>query len=148
MTAAALYQPTPDNRHTVMVLVANGDDLEIIAQALNITVATLRRHFKNEIQTGRRQIVARVGYAMVKEALAGNVAAARYWLQSHGGPAWRIPKENAYQPDPDNSPEDDGVVHFYMPSNRRDLPELEDDTMTIDAVVEEPEPRTGTDDAA
>ena len=131
-----------------MVLVANGDELEVIAQALNITVQTLRRHYREEIKTGHKQIVARVGYAMVKEALAGNVAAARYWLQSHGGPAWRIPKENAYQPDPDSSPEDDGVVHFYMPSNRRDVPELEDNTVTIDAVVEEAAPRTGTDDAA
>lgn len=136
------FVPTDEQRHTVMVLVANGIKETIIAQALRITYATLHKHFKREISYGREHIEARIGYAVVKEALAGNMAAARFWLTTHGGKQWQMPKE-AY-PDPVN-PGDDSVVHFYMPPNRRDQPE-EDEGPTIEgeAQVEE---ATGTDDA-
>lgn len=138
------FVPTNEQRHTVMVLAANNDTQAVIAQALNIHHSTLVKYFKKEIKTGRAQIVARVGYTVVKEALAGNMAAARFWLQTHGGPSWQLPKE-APGADPETS-RDDEVVHFYMPPNGRDQPEADDAPPTIDGdATEAPPAATGTD---
>lgn len=136
------FVPTDEQRHTVMVLSANDVRVPIIAQALRINEKTLAKHFRKEMDLGREHITARVGYAVVKEALAGNIAAARYWLSTHGGKAWQAPREAL--PDPSN-PTDDSVVHFFMPSNNRDKPEIEEG-VTIDGAAEV-EDATGTDDA-
>ena len=136
------FKPTQEHRNMVYVFASNSASTKVIAQALGISVSTVEKYFKQEITLGREYIVARVGAVVVKEALAGNIGAARYWLSTHGGPEWRMPKD-AYT-DPEHPRGEDDVVHFYMPPNGRDQPEIAEEPPTIDGEVEKP---TGTDDA-
>jgi hypothetical protein len=77
---------------------------------------------------------------VVREALAGNISAAKYWLDRHGGELWKPPaREPGYMPDDDDNPEE--VVQFYLPENGRDRPE--DEPPTIDGDVDDL--KTGTD---
>jgi hypothetical protein len=69
---------------------SNGNTLPIIAANIGITEKTLRKHFRVELETGHAQVVAAMGSAVVRAGLNGNMIAARYWLSTHGGPAWRI----------------------------------------------------------
>jgi hypothetical protein len=112
------YVATEDQRDLVMVLRSNGVDVAVIASILKIAPHTLRKYFRTELRDGFEQIKARIGLALVRSALAGNVAAARYWLITHGGPEWRMPKDAVLA-----NVEDEVVVHFFMPPNHRDEPE-------------------------
>ena len=116
------FNPSPSDRELVRVLAANGVAHEVMAKLLHVAIRTLKRHFNEELYDGRVMVTAKIGAALVKEAMAGNVAAQRYWLGTHGGPEWRIPKTSDLMPDVDDDPNE--RVHFYMPSNHRDEPEL------------------------
>jgi hypothetical protein len=50
---------------------------------------TLRKVFQQELDEGYQDTVARMGMAVVKSGLSGNVAAQKYWLQTHGGTSGR-----------------------------------------------------------
>ena len=142
------FVPTPEQRHIAMVFAANGATRPDIADALRINVHTLDKYFKPDIKAGKARIVQRVGFVVVKEALAGNMSAARYWLQTHGGPDWQIPKGSEETPEPfgdDLSGEE--VVRFYLPENGRDQPEPDPPTIDGTAETYDPPGKTGTDDA-
>ena len=79
----------------VRVLRASGIDLETIARALCIDPKTLGKYFKVELTFGHEDIKARMGLALVRVALQGNVNAIKYWLATHGGAEWRVPKDDA-----------------------------------------------------
>jgi len=79
----------------VRVLRASGIDLETIARALCIDPKTLGKYFKVELTFGHEDIKARIGLALVRVALQGNVNAIKYWLATHGGAEWRVPKDDA-----------------------------------------------------
>lgn len=131
------FEPTDQHREIVTTLSANSTPRAIIAKLLGISLSTLEKYFRQDILDGKAQITARVGLAVVREALAGNMAAARYWLTTHGGPEWKT--KDAYQPDRDE--ESSGVIHFFLPKNGRDMPE-EEVGPQIDGVAE----KTGTDE--
>lgn len=86
------FEPTPQERQLVRVLRANGNAVRVIASLVGsgIDAKTLRKHFRDELREGKEHVVAAVGAAVVKAALAGNMFAARYWLATHGGPEWRV----------------------------------------------------------
>lgn len=119
----APYVPTDNAREAVRILSANGVSEPVMAKLLHISKSTLFKYFKVEIRDGRDMITAKMGAALVKEGLAGNVAAQRYWLGTHGGEAWRIPKNSDLNPDIFDSEQSRHPVQFYMPSNGRDEPE-------------------------
>lgn len=129
------FRPTDEQRHTVQVLAANNITQAVIASLLKIHVRTLSKYFSKELAGGWEQTNARVGYALVKEALKGNVGAQKYWLQTHGGKEWRIPKE-AEAPDRDDERADEPSVKFYIPANGRDAPEPVEEPPIIDAEAE------------
>jgi hypothetical protein len=130
--ALAAFQPTDEQRHIVMVFSANGATREIIADALSISAPTLDKYFKKEMKIGRERVTARVGFVLVREALAGNMGAARYWLDRRGGEAW-APREGAPQIPYEDDDTAEQRVHFYLPENHRDKPEP---VITIDGEVE------------
>jgi hypothetical protein len=136
------FVPSEDQRHAVMVFAANGAARQVMADILKINVATLNKHFKHEIAKGRDHITGRVGFVIVREALGGNIGAAKYWLDRHGGEAWQ-PK-GAYTPDQYDPSEDnpEETFQFYLPENGRDRPEDEPPTIEGDA----DDLKTGTDD--
>lgn len=117
------YQINDEDRRMVQVLASNAVSEEIMAKLLRIAKRTLNKYYRQEIIDGRALITARMGFALVKEGLAGNVAAQRYWLGTHGGPEWRMPKEDQLMPDVFDSQRPRATVHFYMPPNYRDQPE-------------------------
>ena len=84
------FEPTDAQRQIVQVLKSNGVGERVIAANVGCDTKTLRKHFKAELTDGRLQVKAAIGVALVRAALAGNVAAAKYWLSTHGGPEWRI----------------------------------------------------------
>jgi hypothetical protein len=87
------FEPTAEHRNMVRVLRASGVDLETIARALCIDPKTLGKYFKVELTFGHEDIKARMGLALVRVALQGNVNAIKYWLATHGGAEWRVPKD-------------------------------------------------------
>jgi len=142
--------PSEEQRQMVMVLAANGNAHDVISKVIKISEKTLRKYCKAELAEGRLHVKARIGAAVVREALAGNVAAQRYWLVTHGGPEWQLPTGmlNAYGDiaHGKTGSGDADVVHFYMPPNGRDLPEP-DEEVTFPPLIEgEPAVKTGTDD--
>ena len=134
------YNPTPNDRELVRVLAANGVQKEVICKLIHIQKRTLYKYYREELDDGCAMVTAKVGAALVKEAMSGNVAAQRYWLGTHGGPTWRIPKTSDLMPDADDEPNE--RVHFYMPSNHRDEPEQIEGPV-IEGTVDEPDPEPG-----
>jgi hypothetical protein len=65
---------------------SNGDTAATVCRSYE---KTLRKYFAVELATGRAQVRAAIGASIVRQALAGNINAARYWLSTHGGPEWR-----------------------------------------------------------
>lgn len=92
----APFMPTREQRWTVQVLRSHGVPMTIIAanitfDGIGIDVKTLKKAFPSELKTGFEQVKSAIGAAVVKSALAGNVAAQKYWLMCWGGPEWRPP---------------------------------------------------------
>jgi hypothetical protein len=119
----------------VRVLVSNGVAHRIIAEVLDISTNTFRKHYKLECKNGFERIKAQIGAAVVSSALAGNVAAQKYWLGTHGGPEWRVPKEEQGGTDLidpvtgtllEHHSDDPWVI--MMPENGRDRPDPEIDS--------------------
>lgn len=80
-----LFEPTEEQRYSVGLMAAIGIPHDDIALALSISRNTLRRAFKEELNTGRTKTTARVADSLVRQALAGNVTAAIFWLKTKGG---------------------------------------------------------------
>ena len=90
------FIPTREQRWTVQVLRSHGVPMTVIASNITldgrgIDVKTLKKAFAVELRTGFEQVKAAIGASVVKSALAGNVAAQKYWLMCWGGPEWRPP---------------------------------------------------------
>ena len=83
------FQPTKEQRQMVLVFRSCGIEPAVIAQQIGIDEKTLRKHFAEEMAHGKATIVSRVGAQIVKQALAGNLRAAEFYLKNHGGDAWR-----------------------------------------------------------
>lgn len=84
------FDPTDEQRNLAKVLVANGIAQRIIASIVGCDVKTLRKHLKTELLIGAADVEARMGAAVVRSGLQGNVNAQKYWLSTHGSPEWRI----------------------------------------------------------
>jgi hypothetical protein len=95
------FVPTRAQRLLVRTMAANRVPQEIMARNIlrdrddedGISERTLRKVFRQELDEGYQDTVARMGMAVVKSGLSGNVAAAKYWLQTHGGDQWKTTKK-------------------------------------------------------
>jgi hypothetical protein len=117
------HAPTPSQRQTAQVMRADGDSLPIIARTIGISEKTLRRHYKTELEDGHAQVVAAIGAAVVKQALAGNMVAARFSASCHGGERWKVVERReigGLEGAPPIAMEASGVVRVYLPDNGRD----------------------------
>ena len=86
----------------VQMLAANGTPQDVIARNLplgrgqrGIAEKTLRKAFREELDSGYADTLARMGATVVREGLKGQGWAAKYWLTTHGGAEWR-PTENVH----------------------------------------------------
>lgn len=78
------YQPTQADRETVKSMAASGFTHEDIARCLGtkgIDEKTMRKHFRQELDTSMTKANAAVANKVYNLAMAGNVAAMFFWLK-------------------------------------------------------------------
>ena len=81
------HQPTDATRQTVQLHVMVGSRQEVIAEILGISVDTLYRHYKAEMDTAREKANASIGGALYKKAMGGDTTAMIFWLKTRA--RWR-----------------------------------------------------------
>ena len=81
------YEKTDENIKKVEALAIAGVPQKIISQILKISEPTLRKHFRNELDTSKARANAVISQALFRNAKSGNVAAQIFWLKTQAG--WR-----------------------------------------------------------
>ncbi len=81
------HEPSDTTREMVLGMVRVGVNQEYIAKALGIHHNTLRKHYKEELDTGKITANAEICNALFKSALDGNTAAQIFWMKTQAG--WR-----------------------------------------------------------
>lgn len=79
------FKPTDEHRRRVRDLVLCQMKRERIAQLLGISLSTLERHFKHELEHSLDAINSKVAFTMARLAIEGNVRAADFWLRTRAG---------------------------------------------------------------
>lgn len=80
--ASVPHAPTTKTRRQVEVMVACGLTSREVAHIFNCTIKEVESHYKDELYFGCAKINARVGAALLRNALQGDVNAQKFWLQS------------------------------------------------------------------
>lgn len=83
------HAPTDRSRKQVERMAACGLSAQQIAHVLSTTAGEVKRHYEQELEHGTASVTARVGAALVRQALRGDVTAARFFLQSRA--RWSVP---------------------------------------------------------
>jgi hypothetical protein len=116
------FVPTEQQRKLAMLMTASGNLQRIIADRFGIDVATLRKHFREELDEGREATNAAVGDVLLRKALSGDIKAIENWLDRRGTQAWRKITGSEHA-GPDGSPLQ------IVATARRDLSHLSDDEL-------------------
>lgn len=85
------FEPTDHNRQTVRILKANGNSNRVIALIVGCDEKTLTKHFREELDSGFDHVKGQIGAAVVRQALQGNIPAAKFWLACRAGQEWKAP---------------------------------------------------------
>ncbi len=99
MAGRPSHNPTERTRGEVSALAGFGTKEDDIAAYLGIAPKTLRKHYSVELRTGHVKTNAAVAKSLYKQAIAGNVSAAIFFLKTRAG--WR---ENPGDETEDNAP--------------------------------------------
>ena len=84
----ARFVPNDEQRRQVKSLSAIGTKQSDTAQRLKITEKTLRKYFREELDSGELEANGKVAQTLFKMACSGeNTAATIFWLKSRAG--WR-----------------------------------------------------------
>lgn len=81
------HEPTEETKRLVAMLYANGCTQDVTAAVLEISVPTLWKYYKKELEVGRDERNARVAGALYENAMAGDVRAQMFWMKTQAG--WR-----------------------------------------------------------
>lgn len=81
------FEPSDEQREKVRVLRASSMSQEEIAEALDISVPTLTKHFSFELKIGSAKVTADVLMARYRSAMGGNVSAQNKLLEQLGAGA-------------------------------------------------------------
>ena len=81
------HKPTDATRQTVSLHATVGTRQEVIAEILGISVDSLQRHYRSELDTSREKANASVGGALFKKAMSGDTASMIFWLKTRA--RWR-----------------------------------------------------------
>ena len=98
-TGAPAFKPTPEERKTVGMMAAMGTPQADIARTIRgkgVDVKTLKKHFKDELETAATLANAKIGGSMFNKAVAGDVQAQKYWLSCKAG--WNDKSEDEDKP--------------------------------------------------
>ena len=91
-TGRPQYIKKDNDVKTVEALSVAGVTQKLIAQILKISEPTLRKHFREELDTSKARANAVISQALFKNAKDGNVAAQIFWLKTQAG--WK--EKNSY----------------------------------------------------
>jgi hypothetical protein len=86
----SMHIPTQQKREQVCRLVSCGLTIDEISFVLDCAPHEIREHYEQELLHGASLVTSMVGAALLKQALRGDVNAARFWLQSRA--KWTIPQ--------------------------------------------------------
>lgn len=79
------YSFTDEQRQRVKMFSAVGVPHKEIATVLKIDEKTLRKHFREELDTGAAEANAQVGGRLFKLAMEGNPIACIFWMKARAG---------------------------------------------------------------
>lgn len=94
------YKPTDADKNTVSVMVAAGIPQENIARCIGekgIDLKTLRKHFRQELDTSADKANAAVAQSLFQQAKSGNTSAAIWWTKSKMGWKETVKTENTHK---------------------------------------------------
>lgn len=81
------FKPTDENRAMVRKLAAVGTPQKDIGTVLGINEDTLRKYFREELDTGSIRATASVAGKLYEKAIAGDTTCMIFWMKTRGG--WR-----------------------------------------------------------
>lgn len=119
------FNPSEEQRSLVLKLTGFGVKQEDICKVIThedgspISDRTLRKHFRDELDTGLIDANAKVANALFKSAMQGSVGAQIFWLKSRARWKETYVMETADK-DGNPMPLAGGTVQFYLPHNGRD----------------------------
>lgn len=76
------HVPTDENRKIVKALVAYGVVQDDIAKQLDVSVDTLQRHYRREIDTAANEANAKVAERLFKKCMDGDTTSLIFWLKT------------------------------------------------------------------
>jgi hypothetical protein len=136
---------TAEQRRMVQILSGMSVPAGVIARNISpdggIDTRTLKKHFADELENGRDQLVAGLKAQIVKAAQQGSVRAQTWLLERLGGPEFapklRVsPDDAAAQIVPVNT---DAKVEIYLPVNSRSTSDVSEITTLAPIIDAEPD---------
>lgn len=100
---AARHEPTDELRKMVKAMAGYGIPHDDICTVVGITGKTLRKHYREEIDTGEVNANTQVVGALFKAATGGNVTAAIFWTKARMGWSDRGPQQDENTPPVDTA---------------------------------------------
>lgn len=85
VTGRPSHVPTDKTRNQVEAMSSYGIPQEDIARVLNICKNTLRKHYKEELETAETKANAMVAGQLYKNCMAGKEASIFFWLKTRAG---------------------------------------------------------------
>jgi len=85
------HKPNEEQRKMVAQYTAVGTPQIDVARVLNIDVKTLRKHYREELDTAATKANANVGGKLYNKAMAGDTTAAIWWSKTRMG--WKEKSE-------------------------------------------------------
>lgn len=78
------YEPTDQDRRTVEMMCGVGMDQNQICLVLDITVPTLHKHYRKELDTAYTRVQTRMRAKLIAKADAGDTACLIFYNKTHG----------------------------------------------------------------
>jgi hypothetical protein len=136
---------TAEQRRMVQILSGMSVPVGVIARNISpdggIDTRTLHKHFADELENGRDQLVAGLKAQIVKAAQQGSVRAQTWLLERLGGPEF-APKPRFAPDDADTQivpVNTDAKVEIYLPDNARSTSDVSEVTTLAPIIDAEPE---------
>ena len=95
---------TPNTAETVRLMIANGLSQEVVAKAMGISVDSLDRHYREEMDSAYAQTYGEIAANIVRQAKKDDFKAmdpAKYWMNTRG--KW-VPANNVQVTGKDGAP--------------------------------------------
>lgn len=82
--SAPSHEPTKEQRKIVEAMSSYGTPQEGIASVIGIDVKTLRKHYREELDTATAKANAQVAQRLYRKCLAGDTTSMIFWMKTRG----------------------------------------------------------------